>query len=211
MKRLALVVLVGSLAACSRPRVETMSSFESNGYVLSGAEYWPAVANAETKYPEEVLWGFYPKKGVAPPGETDKNPDDASGAAIACAEKSFAALKAFLASDPPELRRIVEKGKAEGYTNKFYLWTNDYTRASTPYAPGVRSARLWYWKRKTPDPARPPGYWKWEATVTQTGECQLPGPAQTRAMLVEIDGHFAHVGHENRTGSDPRLGNETGP
>jgi hypothetical protein len=188
-----------------------MSSFESNGYVLSGAEYWPASGNAEVKYPEEVLWGFYPKKGIAPPGETDKNPDDASSAAIACAEKSFAALKAFLATEPPELRRIVERGKAEGYTNKFYLWTNDYTRAATPYAPGVRSARLWYWKRKTPDPTRPPGYWKWEATVTQRGECQLPGAAQTRAMLVEIDAHLAHVGHETRTQTDPRLGNETGP
>jgi hypothetical protein len=188
-----------------------MKAFESNGYALSGAEYWPARGNAEVRYPEEVLWGFYPKKGVAPPGETDKNPDDASEAAIACAEKSFAALQAFLATNPPELRRIVENGKGEGYTNRFYLWTNDYSRASTPYAPGVRSARLWYWKRKTPDPARPPGYWKWEATVTQNGECQLPGPGQTHAMLVELDTHLARVRHENRTGSDPRLGNETSP
>lgn len=188
-----------------------MTTFESNGYVLSGAEYWPAHGNAEVRYPEEVLWGFYPKKGTAPPGETDKNADDASGAAVACAEKSFAALRAFLASDPPELRRIALRGQGEGYTNKFYLWTNDYTRASRPYGPGVRSARLWYWKRKTPDPTRPPGYWKWEATVTQNGECQLPGPGQTHAMLAEIDAHFAHVGHEDRAPSDPGLGNETGP
>jgi hypothetical protein len=179
--------------------------------VLSGAEYWPAHGNAEVKYPEEVLWGFYPKKGIAPPGETDENADDASIAALECAEKSFSALRAFLASDPPELRRIVERGKDAGYTNKFYLWTNDYTRATRPYAPGVRSARLWYWKRKTPDPSRPPGYWKWEATVTQSGECQLPGLAQTRALLVEIDRTFANVGHENRAPADPRLGNETGP
>lgn len=212
MTRSGLVILAMlALAACSRSHVETMKSFESNGYVLSGAEYWPAHGDAEVKYPEEVLWGFYPKKGVAAAGETEPNPDDASSAAIACAEKSFAALRAFLASDPPELRRIVENGKGDGYTNAFYLWTNDYTRATRPYAPGVRSPRLWYWKRKSPEPGRPPGFWKWEATVTQSGECQLPGPAQTHAMLVEIDRSFAHVGHENRTPSDPRLGKETGP
>ena len=78
-----------------------MSTFESKGYVLAGAEYWPAHGDAEVRHPEEVLWGFYPKKGIAPPGETDKNADDASAAAVACAEKSFAALSAFLASDPP--------------------------------------------------------------------------------------------------------------
>ena len=80
-----LVLVLVLASACSRPRTESMTTFESNGYVLSGAEYWPAVGNAETKYPEEVLWGFYPKKGVAPPGETDKNADDASSAATACA------------------------------------------------------------------------------------------------------------------------------
>ena len=183
MKRaLALVLLAG--CAKSEPK---MAAFTANGFVLSGAEYWPAKGNADVAYPEEVLWGFYPKKGVAPPGETDLNADDATPAAIACAEKSFTALRAFIASDPPELRRIVERGKNQGYTNKFYLWTNDYTRASTPYAPGVRRARLWYWKRKTPDPSRPPGYWKWEATLTQSGECLLPKDEETRATLKEID------------------------
>jgi hypothetical protein len=162
-----------------------MTTFEDKGYVLSGAEYWPYKGTEDARYPEDVLWGFYPKKGVTPPGETDPNPDDASPSAIACAKKSYAALRAFVASDPPELRRIVEKGASLGYTHKFYLWTNDYTHAADPFPPGVRPARLWYWKRKTPDPARPPGYWKWEATLTRSGECQIPTADQIRAVLAE--------------------------
>ncbi len=185
-----------------------MSAFEDKGYELRGAEYWPYRGAEEPRYPEDVLWGFYPKKGEVPPGETEPNADDASPAAIACAAKSFAALKAFIASDPPALRRITNEGTDLGYTNKFYLWTNDYTHASEPYPPGVRSARLWYWKRKTPDPARPNGYWKWEATLTREGACMIPEPEQRAAMLEE---QLALVLQPRRRPADPGLGSETRP
>jgi hypothetical protein len=162
-----------------------MSTFEINGYLLAGAEYWPYVGERDLDYPKEVLWGFYPEKGVTAPGETDPNVDSARPEAIACAEQAYAALRDFVESDPPTLRRIVELGAAKGYVPRFYLWTNDYGRAATPFPPGVREARLWYWMRKEPAPPKPPGYWKWEATLTQAGECQIPRQPQIDAMLSE--------------------------
>jgi hypothetical protein len=162
-----------------------MDTFTINGYLLAGAEYWPYAGTDEIKYPDAVLWGFYPKKGVIGPGETTPNLDDASAAALACARTAYDALRTFLQSDPPVLRKIVEQGAAKGYVPRFYLWTNDYTRAATPYPPGVREARLWYWKRKQPEPPKPPGYWKWEATVTQSGECQIPRAEQIEKVLAD--------------------------
>ena len=156
-----------------------------NGYVLAGAEYWPYVGKDDIRYPQDVLWGFYPEKGVIAPGETDPNADAASRDAIDCAQESFAALQVFLAKNPPALRRIVELGEAKGFVPRFYLWTNDYTNAATPYPPGVREARLWYWKRKQPEPPKPPGYWKWEATVTQNGICEIPQQEQIDKYLAE--------------------------
>jgi hypothetical protein len=162
-----------------------MASFDLNGYTLTGAEYWPYAGTADIDYPGDVLWGFYPEKGVAPPGETDPNPDSARPEAIACARQAFDALHAFLASDPPKLRKIVELGADRGYVPRFYLWTNDYGRAADPYPPGVREARLWYWKRKQPEPPKPPGYWKWESTLTQAGACTIPRAEQIEQYLTE--------------------------
>lgn len=163
-----------------------MATFELDGYVLSGAEYWPYVGTADITYPDDVLWGFYPEAGVVPPGETEPNPATARPEAVACARRSFDALRAFLASDPPALRKVIELGGERGdIVPRFYLWTNDYGRAADPYPPGVREARLWYWKRKTPAPPKPPGYWKWEATLTQRGECQIPRPEQIERYLAD--------------------------
>jgi hypothetical protein len=172
-------------AAPPAPAEPPMATFEENGYLLAGAEYWPYVGEADIRYPEEVLWGFYPEKGVAAPGESEPNADSARPEAVACARKSYAALRAFIASDPPLLRKIVTDGTEQGFVPRFYLWTNDYGRAADPYPPGVREARLWYWKRKQPEPPRPPGYWKWEATLTQAGECQVPRAEQIAAYLEE--------------------------
>lgn len=162
-----------------------MAPFDFDGYTLTGAEYWPYAGEVDINYPSEVLWGFYPKAGEVPPGETDPNPATASPAAVACAQRSYDALRAFLATRPAKLRAITERGVDAGFVPRFYLWTNDYTRAATPFPPGVREARLWYWKRKQPAPPKPPGYWKWEATLTQAGECQLPRAAQIEAFLDE--------------------------
>jgi len=198
-RALALALVLVAVAACKpagprkpaprpepvTPIADKMDTFEMNGYLLAGAEYWPYVGTEDIKYPEEVLWGFYPVKGEIVPGETEPNADSARPEAIACAKEAFAALQVFLASNPPKLREIVTKGEAKGYVPRFYLWTNDYGRAATPYPPGVREARLWYWKRKQPEPPKPPGYWKWESSVTQDGACHVPQAEQIEHYLDE--------------------------
>ena len=173
-------------AATAMPAVK-MASFTLDGFTLTGAEYWPYVGTEDIKYPEEVLWGFYPEAGVVPPGETDPNPASARPEAIACAEKAYAALRAFLALHPPVLEKIVAWGQLDAsIVPRFYLWTNDYGRAADPYPPGVREARLWWWHRKTPEPPKPPGYWKWESVLTQTGECKIPLQPQIDTYLAEM-------------------------
>lgn len=162
-----------------------MTKFEVAGFKLAGAEYWPNVGSRETKYPEEVLWGFYPKKGVVAEGETDPNPDSASGAAIACAERAYGELRTFVAEHAKELDEVATLGNDKGVSRQFYLWTNDYTRAADPFPPGVRPAKLWYWKRKQPDPSKQPGFWKWESTLTQKGECTTPNVEAALAYLRE--------------------------
>ena len=199
------VLLVLALVACSPPRVkpaprpppvspisDRMDTFEMNGYTLAGAEYWPYVGKDPIREPDEILWGFYPVKGEIPPGETQPDPDSATHAAIACAQESFAALQVFLSKDHPALRRITELGEAHGFVPRFYLWTNDYTRAADPYPSGVREARLWYWKRKQPEAGKPPGYWKWEATLTQSGECVLPSAEQIDKYLADTQHSLEH-------------------
>jgi len=164
-----------------------MTTFSSHGYELTGAEYWPYAGSADIRYPEEVLWGFYPEQGEVAPGETDPNPASADPKAVACATRSYEALQAFVASDNPKLRRVVDLGVAANtMVPRFYLWTNDYQRAASPYPPGVREARLWWWARKQPAPPKPPGYWKWEASLTQDGVCHVPQAAQIDAYLTEM-------------------------
>jgi hypothetical protein len=183
MRFLPIVLLCANACATAGSAKTPMAAFERGGYRLSGAEYWPWIGDKEPDYPSDVLWGFYPKQGVIEPGETDPNKETADPRAVACAEKSYGALTAFLATDPPALREVVTRGEAQGITPRFYLWTNDYTRA----AEGVeaRPAKLWYWKRKVPDPERPAGYWKWEATLGRDGVCRVPVEPQIGEAIAE--------------------------
>ena len=195
VRRIAFALALTSCGGSAKPTTAKapeqaavkMASFTSNGYTLTGAEYWPYAGTEDIKYPEEVLWGFYPQAGVVPDGETDPNPASARPEAIACAEQAFAALQAFIASDPPVLKKILAAHATDGsVVPRFYLWTNDYGRAATPYPPGVREARLWWWARKQPDPPKPPGYWKWESVLTQRGECVVPHQPQIDQYLTEM-------------------------
>ena len=187
-------LLFVTLVACSKPHTEQptaqpiaqpMASFTLNGYTLTGAEYWPYVGTEDINYPDAVLWGFYPKKGEIGPGEDTPNVDTANPQAVACAQRAYDALHAFLESNPPKLRAIIDKGADKGFVPRFYLWTNDYTRAATPFPPGMREAKFWYWHRKEPAPPKPPGYWKWESVLDQKGECHIPQAAQIDKMLAD--------------------------
>ena len=171
---------------------ELMKPTAINGLILSGAEYWPVHGSVEFRYPEDVLWGFYPKEGVIPDGETEPSPASASPQAVACAEQSYSKLLTFFANHPTTLDRIVAIGQAHFITNKFYLWINDYSQASDPYPFESRPEKFWYWTRNPQEPNRTPGYWKWETTLTQQGVCLIPSDQQITSYLdlklIEIGG-----------------------
>jgi hypothetical protein len=157
----------------SRP----MQMFEIDGIVLSGAEYWPFRGDRPPKYPDDVLWGFYPQQGVVFEGAASVA--SATPEAIACAERSHAALRDWVEASPAKFRRAVELGAS----NRFYLWTNDYSQAVTPFPQPVRKNRLWYWQRDPAVVGRVPGFWKWETTLTQAGECLIPEREQIDEYL----------------------------
>lgn len=160
-----------------------MDVFTHNGFELSGAEYWPYVGSRDIQYPEEVLWGFYPQAGQIAAGETTPNLATATPAAVACATRAWLALRAFVQDPPAALQAVIAEGAAFGYTNKFYLWTNDYTHAANPFPPGPRAARMWYWKRRVSKVGRPNGFWKWEAVVDQRGQCHVPNRTEATQMI----------------------------
>jgi hypothetical protein len=176
MKFASLFAALGLLlSSCGKPSVskaldeDVMGSFVINGFELSGAEYWPFVGSINFNYPDDVLWGFYPDAATEP--------------AIACAKVSWDALKTFLGSNPIKMQQVV----ALGATKRFYLWTNDYTRADEGRT--RRKNAMWHWNSGEPNYAL--GYWKWEALVTQDGECLIPDAAQVEETLdkaiVEIE------------------------
>ncbi len=101
---------------------------------------------------------------------------------MACAEKSYQALRAFVRTRPAKLH---EAAKSPLTSARFYLWVNDYSEASPDFPHPVRPARLWYWQRKPQVVGRIPGYWKWETTLTRAGECQIPSEPQIGAYLQE--------------------------
>jgi len=156
-----------------------MRSFTIDGIGLTSAEYWPNRGETPTRYPDDVLWGFYPERGVVIEGAAAAA--SATDAAVACAEESYDALRAFIADPPDGLRQAIGLGTS----NRFYLWVNDYSEAADPFPHEMRPNRFWYWQHDPAVTGRIPGYWKWETTLTQGGECLVPERAQAEAYLAE--------------------------
>lgn len=154
-----------------------MGPFEESGFVLAGAEYWPHRGSTPAKYPEEILWGFYPHEGEVFEGSAATA--TATAAAVACAEESYAALRAWIPTTTDALARATADGKAP----RFYLWVNDYSESDDPFPADKREAKLWYWAREKAVAGRIPGYFKWETVLDQTGECHWPDAAQAQAFL----------------------------
>jgi hypothetical protein len=184
MQKSLLVLLLAMLSVQAKAEDQReMQSFDVNGLILTSAEYWPYHGTTDINYPDDVLWGFYPEAGIPEPGDTEPNPATASPEAVACATTAFRALQAFVQTEQPVLKEIIELGRDQLYTNKFYLWTNDYSDAAVELPYPMRQNRLWYWKRNPQVPGRTPGYWKWESVLTQDGRCLVPEDAQIRAYL----------------------------
>ena len=141
-----------------------MQAFRINGYELSGAEYWPFSGSAPFHYPSDVLWGFYP--------------DTVRDQAVACAWIAYLDLQSFFRANSPRLRKAVNLGA----TNRFYLWVNDYSRASDTRA--RRPQKLWHGAANSRNPDDyATGYWKWESTLAQDGTCLTPQGDQVAEAL----------------------------
>lgn len=162
----------------SRPMAHgEMGPFAHSGFILAGAEYWPHRGSTPAKYPEEILWGFYPHEGEVFEGSAAVA--TATTAALQCAEKSYAALQAWIPTATEALAKATSGDKAP----RFYMWVNDYSEADDPFPADMREAKLWYWARETGVAGRIPGYFKWETVVDQKGECRWPDAAQAQAFL----------------------------
>jgi len=161
MRLLQTLAILSALTTADLANAAEMQSFELNGYQLAGAEYWPFVENEPFAYPDDVLWGFYPQGATS----------DVKG----CATTSFRKLKEFFGTNWTKMQRVVELGA----TNRFFLWTNDYSEAASGRA--RRPQQMWHWNSGTHDYEL--GYWKWEATLTQDGTCLVPETAQIESAL----------------------------
>lgn len=156
-----------------------MAPFEHGGFALAGAEYWPHRGSTPAKYPEEILWGFYPHEGEVFEGSAAAA--SATTAAIECAEKSYAALQAWIPTATDALAGATAGDKAP----RFYMWVNDYSEADDPFPADMHEAKLWYWARSPGVAGRIPGYFKWETVLDQKGACRWPDPTQAEAFLSE--------------------------
>ena len=173
MKRIVrLLSLIVATCFCAQPLFAksllagNMNVVEINKFQLVGAEYWPFVGNDPFRYPNDVLWGFYP--------------ESASNEAVKCAEASHKALIDFFHANWRIMRDVV----GFGATRKFYLWTNDYSSASNGRT--LRKPRMWHWNTGPRDYSQ--GYWKWESTLRPDGSCETPNADQITRELIEAVG-----------------------
>jgi hypothetical protein len=141
------------------------SQFETNNFVLTGAEFWPTRGTTPFKYPEDVVWGF--------------SPNNVSQESIDCARRAHRELHALLANPPADLKLL----RNYGATPAFYLWTNDYKTADASMQ--RRSSRAWHWASQAGTGTKEfsEGFWKWESVLTQNGECQTPAKVETLATF----------------------------
>jgi ribosomal protein L30E len=154
----------------------TMKPFETKNMILVGSEYLYYSMNEKSELIEGGDDGFYPQKGVYLEGEpATKTPNPT---VMACAEKSFEAFKKWSVNLPQEFQATTKETPP-----MFWLMVNDYSEIKQPLKEKTRDAGLWYWKRNPAVLGRVPGYWKWEATVTQEGKCTIPNAEQAKKYL----------------------------
>ena len=150
-----------------------MQPKEVGRYEIWLGEYWEWNGEEKVDFPLGVKWGFYPPT--------------ANAAAIECAEESYEQLVAFLRGGPQHLAKLVENGAAR----RFALWTNDYSNAAAGRK--ERPASVWHWSPSTPHDYSD-GFWKWEATLTSQGDCQIPTVEEALTSIAQVKnaGPFSH-------------------
>jgi hypothetical protein len=145
-----------------------MQVFENSNLKLIGSEYIIHFNDADPEKREVYLEGFYPEKGKVENGEL--SPLTPGAKTMECAEKSYQAFVKWSQKVSVDFKNTVK----HGVPPTFWLMVNDYTSIKEPLQNAQRHAKIWYWKRNPSVPGRYPGFWKWEAVLTQDGVCELP-------------------------------------
>ncbi len=158
-----------------------MRSYQKNGMVVAGGEYWPSHGTTNVSYPDDILWGFYPSPEEVIEGSASEVAPPA--AAITCAETSYRALQAFVDANSKKFHQAAE---LKGASKQFYLWVNDYSDTAADFPHEKRASKFWYWERKPAVTGRVPGFWKWETTLRADGSCHFPQAEQIDSYLSEI-------------------------
>jgi hypothetical protein len=140
-----------TLHAHGQLTASSMRPITLNSVTLKSTEYWVFEGNVPFRYPDDVIRGFYPPE-IQP-------------SAISCAEEGFDQIANYLRSGPDELQSAI----SAGITRTIVLSVNDYTFAANDRIP--RSPKLSHWGL---DRDLSQGYWRWEVTLNQEGECLLP-------------------------------------
>lgn len=147
-----------------------MKPFSTKDMILVGSEFLYYTVDEKGVQKEEVNDGFYPEQGVYIDGE--KGTFTPNEKVMDCAKKSYLAFKKWAATLPPAFMAT-----AKNTPPMFWLMVNDYSGIKTTLTEKKREAALWYWKRDPAVTGRVPGYWKWEATLTQDCKCEIPNEA----------------------------------
>jgi hypothetical protein len=144
-----------------------MKPFATKDMILVGSEFLYHTMDEKGVQKEEVNDGFYPELGVYIDGE--KGTFTPNEKVMDCAKKSYAAFKKWAANLPPAFMATTKNTPP-----MFWLMVNDYSSIKATLTDKKREAALWYWKRNPAVIGRVPGYWKWEATLTQDCKCEIP-------------------------------------
>jgi hypothetical protein len=163
--------LIGeSTATMATKNNRPMKPFATKDMILVGSEFLYHTMDEKGVQKEEVNDGFYPEQGVYIDGE--KGTFTPNEKVMDCAKKSYDAFKKWSAKLPPAFMATTKNTPP-----MFWLMVNDYSSIKTTLTEKKREAALWYWKRDPAVIGRVPGYWKWEATLTQDCKCEIPNEA----------------------------------
>jgi len=137
-----------------------------NGISIDGVEYWPFDdAQPGSPYPDRILWDY--AEGSTP--------------AKACMLAANRQLVSWLEDTNSDVYLKLRELKHRGGPSRFWMWTNDYTKAPQQAQNGMRRAHVWHWCQQHVSPDC--GYLKFESTVRPDGSCALPQAEQVSSYL----------------------------
>lgn len=89
---------------------------------------------------------------------------------------------------------MLQGNKLLGGSTRFFMWTNDYTKAPQQAADGTRKSRVWWWSGSGSETS---GWLKFESTVLADGTCQNPRAQQVVSYIESRYSLFAATPSEN--------------